>query len=275
MPTANIFIQSVVLFLQNYYFFFILPNIKSRTLQFSSFCRQNVKTKFSALQFKIGISTHCYLHFIAHVFTFFSTLQRNRILITMQFAPDYSAISTQLRCNQHLITHGLLHQKCVSTDYQGVTREQNFAIFSSIFLLNENIARKSRLQKSTCQKIGHFRDTMIAPLCPTYVDCKVNTRLIHFYQNYDYQKFDNHNSDNPYFLLLQYVTIHLPPLRRLHSRQSIWQLSSVVRPPSHHGVMWSPSMNSMSNSSPQTAHLWPWRSHVAILMLSGKALRSR
>ena len=104
MPTANIFIQSVVLFLQNYYFFFILPNIKSRTLQFSSFCRQNVKTKFSALQFKIGISTHCYLLFIAHVFTFFSTLQRNRILITMQFAPNYSAICTWLQCNQHPIT---------------------------------------------------------------------------------------------------------------------------------------------------------------------------
>ena len=44
-------------------------------------------------------------------------------------------------------------------------------------------------------------------------------------------------------------------LRRLHSRHSIWQFSITVLPPSHHGVMWSPSINSKSNSLPQMAHL--------------------
>ena len=35
---------------------------------------------------------------------------------------------------------------------------------------------------------------------------------------------------------------YLPDLRLLHSRQSIWQLSAMVRPPACHGVMWSASI---------------------------------
>jgi hypothetical protein len=46
------------------------------------------------------------------------------------------------------------------------------------------------------------------------------------------------------------LNIYFAPFLRLHSRQSIWQFSTMVRPPSRHGMIWSPSMNSMSNSLP-------------------------
>jgi len=47
------------------------------------------------------------------------------------------------------------------------------------------------------------------------------------------------------------VKSHFPPLRLLHSRQSIWQLSATVFPPSRHGVMWSASISSILNDLPQ------------------------
>ena len=68
---------------------------------------------------------------------------------------------------------------------------------------------------------------------------------------------------------------YLAPFRLLHSRQSIWQLSSVVRPPSRHGVMWSPSMRVKSNSFWQSGQTCFCRSHTASLMSSGKVRRSR
>ena len=50
---------------------------------------------------------------------------------------------------------------------------------------------------------------------------------------------------------------HLADLRRLQSRQSIWQFSLTVRPPRLHGTMWSASMNVSSISLPQRAHRPP------------------
>ena len=50
-------------------------------------------------------------------------------------------------------------------------------------------------------------------------------------------------------------TFYFDPFLRLHSRQSIWQFSTTVRPPSRHGVMWSPSINSKSNSLPQIGQI--------------------
>ena len=43
---------------------------------------------------------------------------------------------------------------------------------------------------------------------------------------------------------------YLDPFRRLHRLHNIWQLSAVVVPPSAHGVIWSPSICSMTNFSP-------------------------
>ena len=65
------------------------------------------------------------------------------------------------------------------------------------------------------------------------------------------------------------------PLRRLHSLQSIWQFSVTVLPPSRHGVMWSPSINSKSNSLPQIGQMWLCRSHTASFISSGKLRRSK
>lgn len=46
-----------------------------------------------------------------------------------------------------------------------------------------------------------------------------------------------------------------PPFRRLQSRQSIWQLSVTVRPPSCHGVIWSPSMPDRSKCRPHEGQM--------------------
>lgn len=46
-----------------------------------------------------------------------------------------------------------------------------------------------------------------------------------------------------------------PPFRRLQSRQSIWQLSATVRPPSCHGVIWSPSMPDRSKCRPHEGQM--------------------
>ena len=46
-----------------------------------------------------------------------------------------------------------------------------------------------------------------------------------------------------------YPPCYLAPLRRLQSRQSIWQLAAMVRPPSFQGVMWSASISLMSRTS--------------------------
>lgn len=48
---------------------------------------------------------------------------------------------------------------------------------------------------------------------------------------------------------------HFPLFRRLHSRQSIWQFSAMVLPPSRQGVMWSASICSISKCSPQMAQI--------------------
>ena len=47
--------------------------------------------------------------------------------------------------------------------------------------------------------------------------------------------------------------VYFPLLRRLHSLQSIWQLSDVVGPPLLHGVIWSASICSILNSLLQRA----------------------
>lgn len=55
------------------------------------------------------------------------------------------------------------------------------------------------------------------------------------------------------FLFQHYLLL----FRLLQSRQSIWQLEAIVRPPSTQGVIWSASMASISNGLPQIAHLPP------------------
>ena len=48
-----------------------------------------------------------------------------------------------------------------------------------------------------------------------------------------------------------FLRFYFAPLRLLQSRQSIWQFSATVRPPSRHGVMWSASISSNSKCRPQ------------------------
>ena len=58
---------------------------------------------------------------------------------------------------------------------------------------------------------------------------------------------------------------HSPPLSLLHFRHSICKLSSTVRPPLHHGTIWSPCISSNAYSAiipcaTHIGHLWP-RNH--------------
>ena len=53
--------------------------------------------------------------------------------------------------------------------------------------------------------------------------------------------------------------VYLLDFRLLQKRQSIWQFSVVVFPPSHHGVMWSASIFSNSNHSPHLGQTPFWR----------------
>ncbi len=53
---------------------------------------------------------------------------------------------------------------------------------------------------------------------------------------------------------------HFPPLIRLQFRQSIWQFSGTVVPPSFQGLMWSASISSSSKCLPQCTQMPFWRS---------------
>ena len=60
---------------------------------------------------------------------------------------------------------------------------------------------------------------------------------------------------NGYELQNRTFNPHFPLLRRLQSRQSIWQFSGVVLPPSCHGVMWSASICSSSKCLPHSGQM--------------------
>lgn len=51
------------------------------------------------------------------------------------------------------------------------------------------------------------------------------------------------------------VELYFADFLRLQSRQSIWQLEAMVRPPSTHGVIWSASICSISKCLPQSGHM--------------------